>query len=81
MSLAIILILKHSVRFGRNLSCGGVAASPSMACVLCAVQSTAHNTHTNDVQRIIVLDYLLNEAYSKDVCDHFTKAAITERSA
>jgi hypothetical protein len=46
LSLAkFILILKHSVRLRRNLLCGGVAACPSMACVLCAVQSTAHNTH------------------------------------
>ena len=37
----VILILKHSVRLLRNLLCGGVAAYPSMACVLCAVQSEA----------------------------------------
>jgi hypothetical protein len=45
----VILILKHSVRLFRNLLCGGVAGCPSVACVLCAVQSetlcTAHNTH------------------------------------
>jgi hypothetical protein len=41
----VILILKHSVRLRRNLLCGGVAACPSMACVLYAVQSTAHSTH------------------------------------
>ena len=41
----VILILKHSVRLRPNLLCGGVAACPSMACVLCAVQSTAHSTH------------------------------------
>ena len=35
----VILILKYSVRLPRNLLCGGVAACPSMACVLCAVQS------------------------------------------
>jgi len=35
----VILILKHSVRLRRNLLGGGVAACPSMACVLCAVQS------------------------------------------
>jgi hypothetical protein len=36
MSLAkFILILKHSVRLRRNL----------LLCVLCAVQSTAYNTH------------------------------------
>ena len=41
LSLAkVILILKHSVRLRRNLLCGGVAAYPSLACVLCAVQST-----------------------------------------
>ena len=42
-----ILILKHSVRLRRNLLCGGVAACPSMACVLCAVQSgTQYTCHT-----------------------------------
>jgi hypothetical protein len=40
-----ILILKHSVNLYRDLLCGGVAACPSMACVLCVVQSTAHNKH------------------------------------
>ena len=40
----VILILKHSVRLCRYLLFGGVAACPSMACVLCAVQSTAHST-------------------------------------
>jgi hypothetical protein len=46
LSLAkVVLILKHSVRLRRNLLCGGVAACPSMACVLCAVLCTAHNTH------------------------------------
>jgi len=35
-----ILILKHSVRLRRNLLYGGVAACPSVVCVLCAVQST-----------------------------------------
>ena len=41
LSLAkVILIKKHSVKLLRYLSCGGVAA-----CVLCAVQSTAHSTH------------------------------------
>ena len=44
LSLAkVILILKHSVRLRRNLLCGGVAACPGMACVLYAVQSTAHS--------------------------------------
>jgi hypothetical protein len=46
LSLAkFVLILKHSVRLRRNLLCDGVAACPSMACVLCAVLCTAHNTH------------------------------------
>ena len=41
LSLATVtLILKHSVRLRRNLLCGGVAACPSMACVLCAVLCT-----------------------------------------
>ena len=40
LSLAkVILVLKHSVRSLRNLLCGGVAACPSVGCVLCAVQS------------------------------------------
>ena len=34
-----ILILKHSLRLRRNLLCGGVAACPSMACVLYAMQT------------------------------------------
>jgi hypothetical protein len=38
LSLAkLIFILKHSVKLCRNLLCVGVAACPSMACVLCAV--------------------------------------------
>ena len=41
----VIWILKHSVRLRLNLLCGDVAACPSMACVLCAVVCTAHNTH------------------------------------
>ena len=41
LSLAkVTLILKHPVRIRRNLLRGGVAACPSMACVLCAVHST-----------------------------------------
>ena len=41
LSLAkVIMILKHSVRLCRNLLRSGVAACPSVACVLCAVQST-----------------------------------------
>ena len=48
LSLAeVILILKHSVTLRRNSLCGGVAACPSLACVFCAVHSTAHNTHAN----------------------------------
>jgi succinylarginine dihydrolase len=46
VSLAkVILILKHSVKLRRNFLCGGGAACLSMACVLCAVLCTAHNTH------------------------------------
>ena len=33
----VILILKRPVSLRRSLLCGGVAACPSMACVLCAV--------------------------------------------
>jgi hypothetical protein len=45
LSLAkAILILKHSVRLRRNLLCGGVAACPGTARVLCAVLCTAHST-------------------------------------
>ena len=36
----VILILKHSVGLRRYLLCGGVAACPGMACVLCALHST-----------------------------------------
>ena len=46
LSLAkVIFILKHSVRLRHNLLCGGVAACPSMACVLCAGHAPAppHN--------------------------------------
>ena len=46
LSLAkVILILKHAAKLCRYLLCGGVAACPSVACVFCAVQSTAHNTY------------------------------------
>ena len=46
LSLAkVILILKHSVRLHSNLSCGGVAACPSMLRVMCAVQSTVHTPY------------------------------------
>jgi len=41
----VTLILKNLVRLRYNLLCGGVTACPSMACVLCAVQSCAlHST-------------------------------------
>ena len=43
----VILLLKHSVRLRRRLLCGGVAACLSMACVLCAVQSTAQYIRRN----------------------------------
>ena len=51
LSLAkVTLKLKHSVRLRRNFLCGGVSACPSMACVLCVVQRTAHNTqHTINI--------------------------------
>jgi len=46
LSLAkVIIILKHSVKLRGCLLFGGVAACPSMACVLCAVLCRAHNTH------------------------------------
>ena len=41
----VILILKYSVRLRRNLLCGGVAACPSVACVLCSAQHTVHMPH------------------------------------
>ena len=45
LSLAkVVLILKHSVKLRRYLLCGVMAACSGMVCVLCAVQSTAHNT-------------------------------------
>ena len=47
LSLAkVILILKHSVKLRRNLLCGGVAACPSMACVLCGLHSTQYTRRT-----------------------------------
>jgi len=41
----VILILKYSVKLRRNLLCGGVAACPSMACVMCAVHSETNFFH------------------------------------
>ena len=62
LSLAkVILILKHSVRLRRNLLCGGVAACLSMTCVLCDVQSTAHNTHAIVIKVLINVHLLVNE--------------------
>ena len=53
LSLAkVILILEHSVKIRRYLLCGGVAACPSMACVLCAVQSETSS-------RITIIDITL----------------------
>jgi hypothetical protein len=47
MSLGkVMLILKHSVKLRRYLLCGGVAAFPGMARVLCDVQSTQYARHT-----------------------------------
>ena len=47
LSLAkVILILKYSVKLSRNLLFGGVAACPSVACVLSAVLCRTHSTHT-----------------------------------
>ena len=44
LSLAkVTLILEHSVRLRCNLLLGGVAAYPSVACVLCAVLCTDYN--------------------------------------
>ena len=40
----VIMILKHSERLRRNLLYGGVAACPSMACVLYAVLCRAQQT-------------------------------------
>ena len=51
----VILILKHSVRLRRNLLCIGVAACPSMACVLCAVRSENQNARCNDKKNHIML--------------------------
>ena len=33
---------------------GGVAACPSMGCVLCAVQSTEHNAHAPEIKEEIL---------------------------
>jgi len=35
----VIFMLKYSVKLRRYMLCGGVAACPGLACVLCAVQS------------------------------------------
>ena len=64
----VILILKHSVKLCRYLLFGGVAACPSMACVLCAVLSETlvhapywdmlplpHHRITNDITLLNVL--------------------------
>ena len=54
LSLAkVIVILKHSVRLRRNLLCGGVAACPSMACVLFAVYTV--------IKALINVHLLVNE--------------------
>ena len=45
----IIFILKHSVKLRRYLLCGCVAACHGMACVLHAVHSAHHATHTKCV--------------------------------
>jgi hypothetical protein len=38
LSLAEVrFMLKHSVKLRRYVSCGGVAACPGIACVLCAL--------------------------------------------
>ena len=47
------LILKHSVRLRCNLLCGGVAACPSMACVLFAVYTV--------IKALINVHLLVNE--------------------
>ena len=39
----IIFTLKHSVKLRRHMLFGDVAACHRVACVLCAVQSTAHH--------------------------------------
>ena len=71
LSLAkVILILKHSVKLHHYLSCGGVAACPGMACVLCAVQSTAHLL-VNELWRFKI--YLLFTVYDqKGSCSTYT---------
>ena len=48
MNLAkVIFILKHSVKLGRYLLCGCVAACHGMACVLHDVQNAQQATHTS----------------------------------
>ena len=42
----VIFMLKHSGTLGRYLLCGCVAACHGMACVLYAVNSAQHATHT-----------------------------------
>ena len=43
----LIFTLKHSVKLHRYLLCGCVAACHGMACVLHAVHSAQHATHTS----------------------------------
>jgi len=54
LSLAkVILILKHSVRLRRYFLFGGVAACPSMACLMCALHSTAHIEQWKTMENIL----------------------------
>ena len=56
LSLAeVILILKHSVSLRRNFLCGGVAACPSVVCVLCDVLCTAHRVLHKPTNHTVVI--------------------------
>ena len=49
----VIFTLKHSVKLGRYLLCGCVAACKGMACVLYAVHSAQYTTHTHHIVKVI----------------------------
>jgi hypothetical protein len=57
----VIMILKHSERLRRNLLYGGVAACPSMACVLfavlCRAQHTIHTPYWDMLQHYRITNY------------------------
>ena len=70
LSLAkVILILKHSVKLRHYLLCSDVAACTGMACILCAVLCTAHNTHA-------ILGYAATQLHTTVLCTAHNTHAI-----